>query len=197
MGTLLLFDLGGVVVDWSGIVELAALSGQSVDAAAAQFASSPIATGYERGEVDDNTFTAHMIESFNLPYSPAQFKLQWRMWVGEPFDDVIPTIKALGTRFTTACLSNTNAMHWDHLAGYVDVDTLFHHSFASHQIGAIKPEPRAFDIVCERTGFAAKDIVFFDDSQINIDAARAYGITAHKVDSDKGLMPTLSTLRIG
>lgn len=195
MKTLLLFDLGGVCVDWNGITELAALSGLPMTEAAARFAGDPICTGYEKGEVDDETFTNHMITLFNLPYSPAQFRLQWRLWVGEAFEGVVDTIKTLRrSGFTTACLSNTNAMHWEHLSGYLPLSDMFDHCFASHLIGAIKPNKVAFDIVMDRTAFAAQDIIFFDDSQINVDAAGSFGLRAYKVDSARGVMPTLQAM---
>lgn len=196
MKPLLLFDLGGVIVEWTGIFELSALSGLSVEDAAAKFAAAPTANAYERGEIGDDEFTRFMIDSFNLPYSPAQFKLQWRLWVGDTFPNAVATIRTLGSQFSTACLSNTNAMHWAHLKTYADPDAIFDHAFASHLIGAIKPDVRAFEIVCERTGFAPKDVVFFDDSQINVDAARGFGMTAHKVDPELGVIPTLARISL-
>lgn len=191
MNKLVLFDLGGVIVDWRGIAELAAISGVSVPEAAAKFSSSQTSLAYERGEISDDEFSDHMIAMFNLPYTRAQFKLQWRMWVGEAFDGVIDIIKELRKHFKTACLSNTNQMHWEHLLGYLPIESMFDYIFASHQIGAVKPTAQSFEIVMQRTGFEAKDIIFFDDTQANVDAAKALGITAYKVASDFGIVPTI------
>lgn len=191
MTKLILFDLGGVVVEWTGIAELAAISGLSITDVAARFASSQTSLTYERGEVSDDEFSDHMIALFNLPYSRGQFKLQWRMWVGEAFDGVVDMITGLRQSFTTACLSNTNQMHWDHLLGYLPLETMFDHVFASHHIQAVKPNANSYEIVMQQTGFAAHDIVFFDDSQANVDAAKALGMTAYKVQSDLGVIPTI------
>ncbi|WP_371395517.1 HAD family hydrolase [Fretibacter rubidus] len=194
MSKLILFDLGGVVVDWTGITELAALSGLSREEAAKRFASSQVSLAYERGEISDDVFSDHMIELFGLPFTRAQFKLQWRLWVGQPFDGVVDMIKGLRGHFTTACLSNTNAMHWDHLLSYLPLEPMFDHIFASHQIAAVKPHAHCYQIVIDRTGFKAQDIVFFDDTQANVDAAKALGMTAYKVQSDVGVMPTIRSI---
>lgn len=191
---LMLFDLGGVVVDWNGIAELAALSAVTPAEAAERFASSDICTAYEKGQIDEAVFIDHMIALYDLPFSTSQFRLQWRLWVGEAFDGVIDTIKGFRGSIKTACLSNTNDMHWKHLTAYVPVEAMFDHVFASHQIGAVKPNADAFQIVMNETGVAAADIIFFDDSAVNIAAAKELGITAYKVDPAQGVMPTLRAL---
>jgi FMN phosphatase YigB (HAD superfamily) len=45
-----------------------------------------------------------------------------------------------------------------------------------------KPDPRIFDAFAERVGARAADIVLLDDLQPNIDAARAAGWRAYRID---------------
>jgi len=56
------------------------------------------------------------------------------------------------------------------------------HRFASHRLGARKPDPRVYEHVERATGVNARGIVFFDDMPENIDAARARGWRGHRVD---------------
>jgi 2-haloacid dehalogenase len=42
--------------------------------------------------------------------------------------------------------------------------------------GLIKPDHRIFDLVCRRGGFSAGDAVFIDDSLRNAEAARSFGM---------------------
>ena len=49
--------------------------------------------------------------------------------------------------------------------------------FSCH-VGAIKPEPAIYRVLIERLGCAPEEIVFFDDLERNVSAARALGIKA-------------------
>lgn len=42
--------------------------------------------------------------------------------------------------------------------------------------GLVKPDHRIFALLCRRGGFAASDAVFIDDSQRNVEAAQAFGM---------------------
>ncbi|MCW2918096.1 MAG: HAD-superfamily hydrolase, subfamily variant 3 [Actinomycetia bacterium] len=48
----------------------------------------------------------------------------------------------------------------------------------SCRIGVAKPDPRAFEICAERLGVRPADVVFFDDNEHNVAAARKVGMTA-------------------
>ncbi|HEY7974800.1 MAG TPA: HAD-IA family hydrolase, partial [Ktedonobacterales bacterium] len=47
-----------------------------------------------------------------------------------------------------------------------------------HEEGNHKPNPRIYEIAIERLGLSPTEIVFLDDSQENVDAARACGLQA-------------------
>ncbi|HJQ57899.1 MAG TPA: HAD family phosphatase [Vineibacter sp.] len=56
----------------------------------------------------------------------------------------------------------------------------------------IKPDPRLYDVLFRRGGFAPSDAVFVDDNQVNADAAAALGMRAiHHHDPDS----TIKALR--
>ncbi|GAA2575150.1 HAD family phosphatase [Actinomadura fulvescens] len=48
----------------------------------------------------------------------------------------------------------------------------------SCRIGVAKPDPRAYTICAERLGVTPADVVFFDDSEANVIAAREAGMSA-------------------
>ncbi|SPT64473.1 HAD family phosphatase [Actinomadura madurae] len=48
----------------------------------------------------------------------------------------------------------------------------------SCDIGVAKPDPRAYEICAERLGVTTADVLFFDDSERNVRAARATGMRA-------------------
>jgi putative hydrolase of the HAD superfamily len=59
----------------------------------------------------------------------------------------------------------------------------------SDEIGAYKPEPRAFEIPLELSGVPAPDVLFVDDKQRNLDAAAAVGMQTLLADADGAWLP--------
>jgi len=196
MDKLYLFDLGGVVVRWTGFSELAKLSKLSYEETIKRFSRSTICSAFETGQTQPTIFLNHMIDLYGLNLSPDAFKRMWNGWVGDCFEGVEDSIKELGQKNKTACLSNTNDLHWQHLNQYFDTSEVFHHVFASHQIKAVKPDKTAYKVVFNRTAYEPENIIFFDDTQININAAKAVGMQAYKVDPNVGVLPILKSLNL-
>lgn len=48
----------------------------------------------------------------------------------------------------------------------------------SFEVCQVKPEPEIYRSLCERYGLVPQECVFLDDTQINVDAARAFGMQA-------------------
>jgi HAD superfamily hydrolase (TIGR01509 family) len=62
----------------------------------------------------------------------------------------------------------------------------------SHEIGVVKPDPRAFEIALAAMATAADRVLFVDDVPANIEAARALGMHAHRHTDDA---TTLAVIR--
>ena len=86
----------------------------------------------------------------------------------------------LAQRCTLACLSNTNSVHWPHVRDTLGLSGLLHRYYLSHEIGHLKPTRAAFEHVLTDLGCAPASVVFFDDNQLNVDAAQAVGIRAYR-----------------
>ena len=61
----------------------------------------------------------------------------------------------------------------------------------SAEEGVIKPERRIYEIVLQRTGLAAADLLFVDDNPDNIAAAEALGFHTHLFSDPAALRPTI------
>lgn len=59
---------------------------------------------------------------------------------------------------------------------------LFDHVIESSREGVRKPDPAAYELVLDRLGVEAGQVVFLDDLGINLKPARALGMTTIKVD---------------
>lgn len=103
-----------------------------------------------------------------------------RVWVQGAQPGAAELLEGLARRgVATACLSNTNAFHWSLMsassgAARVPLDRLTFR-FASHLIGAVKPDAVAYTRVERETGAAAGEILFFDDLAENCAAAAKRG----------------------
>jgi HAD superfamily hydrolase (TIGR01509 family) len=87
---------------------------------------------------------------------------------------------------TTACLSNTNDYHWALMndsagAEHIPLDRLTYR-FASHLVRARKPHPEIYAHLERETGVGPAGILFFDDIEENIQAARDRGWNVRHVD---------------
>ena len=74
----------------------------------------------------------------------------------------------------TALLSNS----WGNTYPRDTWDGMFDDIVISGEVGLRKPEPEIFQLAAQRLGLEPADCVFVDDMQLNVDGARAVGMTA-------------------
>jgi len=70
----------------------------------------------------------------------------------------------------------------------------FHGIVVSGEIGAIKPEPRIYEVLLERFAIDPQSAVFIDDVAVNAAAARAFGIHAIHFTTPAALRAELAAL---
>ena len=190
----LLFDLGGVIVPWVGMMELSRITGLSESDIAAKGFSSKIAKAYEVGDCSTNVFLDELHQSFDLGIDRADLQTVWNEWVQAPYEGTREALLRLKADYTIACLSNTNESHWDYLKDTHNILDVFDRPYASHLLKAAKPHSIAWEM-CLKDRKAQPHVVwFFDDTQVNIDAAQAMGIQSYHVDRNVGVIPTLKGL---
>jgi len=190
----LMFDLGGVIVRWVGLDAIAQLTGLTREAVTNRFSASDIFSAYEIGQCSDDIFAQELIAQFELTVSLSEAKAMWNSWVQACYAGTKSALTALKADYSLACLSNTNALHWQHLPTHINIEDYFDHSYASHLINAAKPTAESYHIPIQDMGESPSDIWFFDDTLVNVEAAKSVGMTAYHVDRDVGVIPTLQTL---
>ena len=130
-----LFDLGGVLMDFRGLRRLADLIGQQDGPALrARWAGSPAMRAFERGACDTDAFARAVVREWHLDLTPAEFVDDFRRWSGGPFPGARDLLRRLRGTVQLGCLSNTNAVHWQqHLDRWGLVEH-FDWRFASHEL---------------------------------------------------------------
>jgi putative hydrolase of the HAD superfamily len=63
----------------------------------------------------------------------------------------------------------------------MELEGCFDYYFASFKIKMAKPDPAAFRYVVSALSCDRSEILFLDDSQMNVDAARLVGMKAERV----------------
>ncbi|MGQ0652606.1 MAG: HAD family hydrolase [Betaproteobacteria bacterium] len=178
MSQVLLFDLGGVLVDIAHYRELRALkSWAGPDGALRElWAGCAASRALESGCMAAEEFGACAVRELGLSIAPQAFVESFRTWTKEFFPGALELLAELRKSYRIGCLSNSNALHWA-----PRFETPFHFSYSSHLIGHMKPEAAAFEHVLREQRLEPASVVFLDDSETNVAAARRLGMLAHHV----------------
>lgn len=178
----LLFDLGGVLMDFAGFDELRGLLPGSLRRSEVRdrWIHSPAVQRFERGEITARRFAEAVIEDLGIPLEPPEFLTAFVEWARPPCPGAIELLQRLGKRHRIAALSNANELHTPlHRTRFEHVIDTF---YFSDEIGAVKPERAIYEHVIGDLGVPAGRIAFFDDTPVNVEAARQQGMRAFEVD---------------
>jgi glucose-1-phosphatase len=148
----------------------------------------------ETGRADVDVFCNDLASRLNLPCETVT--AMWKGYCLGPYEGADALLRDLSTKgHATACLSNTNAQHWQTLTNPNDphgkILKLLDHRFASHLIRARKPEQAIYAHVEMMTGYTPSKILFFDDVEENLVTARTQGWTAHLVERAENPIPAI------
>ena len=88
----------------------------------------------------------------------------------------------MGGGATTAVLSNTNALHWETQTDAERIAAIFDRHYLSYELGLVKPDVEIFERVLADLGLPGQRVLFLDDNQLNVDAARRAGFDAHRAE---------------
>jgi len=176
-----LFDLGGVLIELGGMGDMAIFADEEdADEIWRRWLSCPWVRRYERGECDTRSFAAGMVEEWAMPVGPDEFLEAFIAWPKGLLPGARELMGAVREKGRVAALSNTNEVHTTRSHNDFRLHELFDELYYSHEIGLVKPDRAAFDFAVERLGCPAERILFLDDNQINVEGARNAGLVAEK-----------------
>ena len=178
-----LFDLGGVLVELRGVPTMLAWLGHrvSLEELWALWLASPAVRRFETGRSTPAEFSAQIIRELSLPVSKEEFMANFQSWLVGLLPGALDVVRSVPSRFTRATLSNNSELHWRRLMTEFDIEKAFHHHFASHLTGKIKPDRDAYQNVLETLGCKAESVFFLHDSTLNVEAASQVGMHAVQV----------------
>ena len=193
----MLFDLGGVLVEVDGVAALQRLLEQPLsqdEVWQRWLTASPWVSLFESGRCTPEVFAAGLVEEWRLPVTAEAFLDDFQCWPKRLWPGVQALLAALAPRFTLACLSNTNAVHWPHMRDTLGLGGLFQRYYLSHEIGHLKPDRAVFEHVLADLGCPPRQVLFLDDNQLNVDAAQAVGLQAYRAVGIEAVQSVLRSL---
>ena len=174
---MVVFDLGGVMVKLArGWEETFGLAGVRYR----PFPQTPefwwayrrLEHGHECGVLQEEFYFRGIQELIGGDYTQEELRAGFMAILREEYPGIgaiVAELKARGVR--TACLSNTSPIHWPVLtdpARYPSVAAL-DGRYASHLLGACKPEAAIYHAFEAATGAEPGEILFFDDREANVE----------------------------
>ncbi len=179
---IILFDLGGVLVDFGGVGPMRELSGiESDDELWRRWLTCRWVRSFERGGCSAEEFAAGVVGDWDLPITPDEFLDGFSTWLGGPLAGSDELVGAVRSLVPVGCLSNTNSLHWDqHFSQWPLLD-MFDRRFLSFELGMLKPDREVFDRVAELLAVPTNRILFLDDNELNVEGATAAGFRARHV----------------
>ncbi len=180
---LILFDLGGVLVENLGPARIAnwlSANNTSAETILDQWLSSPIVRAFESGQMSPEDFAIAVINELELALTPAEFLNDFKSWVTRLYPGAETLLKQLRSSYKLGCLSNTNVVHWQHMQTDMKLPDFFDYTFVSCEMGLLKPDKEVFLHAIQQSGFSPERILFLDDNQRNVDSATATGVVTYK-----------------
>jgi len=176
---LVLFDLGGVLIELSGVPAMLELTGiESEEDLWRRWLSCRWVRRFESGGCSETEFAAGVVADWQLELTPAVFLEAFQAWPTGPLPGAAELVVQTRASVATGCFSNTNALHWhSHIATW-PLAGLFDHRFLSFELGLLKPDTAAFTQVAELLQVPAERVLFLDDNAVNVAGAAAAGFQA-------------------
>jgi epoxide hydrolase-like predicted phosphatase len=119
-----------------------------------------------------------LVTEMDLAQTDAFTEDFWDVYLGEMNGEMAEYFRGLRPRYRTALLSNSfvgararerERYHFDEMTDLI---------VYSHEEGIAKPDPRIFKLTCERLGVEPGEMVFLDDAEPSVTAARELGMHA-------------------
>src|SRR5215469_11567728 len=195
---IVVFDLGGVLIDWDPRHLYRKLFAGD-EAAMEHFLATVCTHEWNRGQDAGRTFA----EGTRLLKTEHPDKAELIDAYCARFDEMMPgpiagsveilaELKTLGTRLY--CLTNFSAETYPPTFERFEFLRWFRGVLVSGEVGVIKPDARIFELLLERFAIDPKRAVYIDDVAVNVDAARPFGIHAIHFTTPSTLRAALTEL---
>ncbi len=100
----------------------------------------------------------------------------WEQYLGVGNSELIEYCRGLRPRYRTGILSNSFVGAREREQAAYGFENLVDDIVYSHEVGMSKPDPRIYELTCARLEVRPEEMIFLDDVEPNVAAARAVGV---------------------
>jgi epoxide hydrolase-like predicted phosphatase len=190
----IIFDLGKVIVpfDFSrGYRAMEALCGTPAADIPARIATTDLVTRLETGLIEPRDFVQELSTLLGLKVDYDQF---CGIWSSIFLPDTLIAddfLAALHRHYRLLLLSNTNAIHFAMIRANYPLLRHFDHFVLSHEVKAMKPDPRIYQAALDQARCTPAECFFTDDIPVYVEGARRMGIDAVQFESSEQIQREL------
>jgi putative hydrolase of the HAD superfamily len=190
---LVLFDLGGVVVDVESdrlVHEVAQLLSRPFEEVQAAIYHDELLLPFELGRIGAAAYYEGLQHRLDLPWTFERFVAAWNGIFTEN-RDVTRAIERLHKHCTLMALSNTNELHLRYIKASFPALSVFRDWIASCEVGLRKPDPQIYRVALDRAGVEPEAAVYIDDRPELVEAGRHVGLRAIRFENGRQLSDEL------
>lgn len=197
MSAELIFDFGGVLVDWDPRTVYVPYFG---DAAKAEWFLSEICTYDWNAQVDAGLTTAEITEArvAEFPEWEKEIRLYYDRWIDMLRGEIPGMLSLVRDYKERGCriwgLTNWSSELFPIVRDRFPVFKLMDGIVVSGQEKVIKPHPELYRILLDRYGLKAEECIFIDDKADNVAGAEAVGIRGVLFEGEKSLREKLDAM---
>jgi putative hydrolase of the HAD superfamily len=176
----LLLDVGRVLIDldYQTLADrMRSITGLEPVQLQAMLSADSLVRKLETGKMQGVQFYEEVCRRTGIRIAWPEFLASWNSILGAPLISE-EMIAALARNARLWVVSNTNDLHFDHMMRHFVFPRYCEGFVLSHEVGALKPDPRVFLHALEKVQVDPSAVLFVDDQEGNVTAAQALGIPA-------------------
>lgn len=189
----IIFDFGGIFLNLDHQKTFDAFSillGEEVTKENALAVIGECLHDIEKGTITNEVFLWKIQKLMDGNLDPLDIINAFNAMLLDVRNEVFSFLKDIRKRYKVILLSNTNAIHIDHVVknvlekenGIMDWESYFDTVYYSHNMGMRKPDHNIYEEVIKREALNPLEVLFIDDTRENVTAAMECGWNAVQHD---------------
>ncbi len=196
MYKLIIFDLGGVIIDYSELEYYAYLGSKyNIPIGRVKRIMAPLAEKLEASSITQKALEREASTAFGIPYCDLEWSAAFERLTSINLQ-VKKLVQRLRRKYRVVLLSNISRSRYIVASTKYFRPSMFDKVFASYALQMRKPEARAFRYVLRKMHVKASEALFIDNQSDNIAGARKVGIRSILFTNYKTLETALRRMNV-
>jgi putative hydrolase of the HAD superfamily len=192
------FDIGGVL-EINGPMDFTVAWESTLGLATGEIGErlADVWLGGSVGTISEDDVRAAIGERLALPGDQVDRMMadMWGQYLGVANEELIEYVRILRPRYRTGILSNSFVGAREREQAAYGFETLVDDLVYSHEVGMNKPDARIFELTCARLEVDPGEVVFVDNVESHVEAARESGINGvHFHDNAQAIVEIQATI---